>query len=133
MSQENVEIVRAVFQRWSRGDFQAGVDLFDPHVMLVLRPGFPDAGAYVGAEGVAAYMRGFLEPWTHLTMEAEELLDAGDTVVVTVRQRGAGDVSGVSTELHYFQLWTFRGGKLIRLESIRERGEALEAAGLRDR
>jgi ketosteroid isomerase-like protein len=130
MSQENVEIVRGVFERWSQGDFQAGTDLFDSHVVLVLRPGFPDAGAYVGAEGVADYMRGFLEPWTRLTMEAEELLDAGDSVLVTVRQRGVGGGSGVSTELHYFQLWTFRGGRLIRLESIRERSEALDAAGL---
>jgi hypothetical protein len=27
MSQENVEIVRAVYERWSEGDFRAHVDL----------------------------------------------------------------------------------------------------------
>jgi ketosteroid isomerase-like protein len=132
MSGENVEIVRGIFERWGQGDFRAGTDLFDPHVVLVLRPGFPDAGAYVGAEGVAGYMRGFLEPWTHVTMEAEEVVEAGDSVLVGVRQRGVGDASGVPTELRYFQLFTFRGGRLIRLESIRERAEALEAAGLGD-
>lgn len=130
MSEENVEIVRRVFERWSQGDFRANVDLIDPHVVLVLRPDFPDAGAYLGPDGVAAYTRGFLEPWTRITIEAEELLDAGDTVVVAVRQRGVGDASGVETELRYFQLWTFRGGKVIPMESIRERAEALEAAGL---
>jgi hypothetical protein len=30
----------------------------------------------------------------------------------------------------YFQLWTFRGGKVIRIESIRDADEADEAVGL---
>ena len=54
MSQENVEIVRGIFERWGEGDFRAGTDLFDPHVVLVLRPEFPDPGAYLGPEAVAA-------------------------------------------------------------------------------
>jgi len=39
-------------------------------------------------------------------------------------------VSGVPVELRYFTVWSFRGNKLIRIENFRERGEALEAAGL---
>jgi ketosteroid isomerase-like protein len=130
MSQENIDTVRAVFERWSEGDFRAGVDLFDPHVVLVLRPEFPDAGAYLGPEGVASYMTSFLEPWTHLTIDAEEIVAAGDSVLVGVRQRGLGSASGIPTELRYFMLWSFRGRKVIRLESIRERAQALEALGL---
>ena len=123
-------MVRKVFDRWGEGDFRASVELFDPHVVLVLRPEFPDSGAYLGLEGVADYMRGFLEPWTHITIEADEFVEAGDSVLVHVIQRGVGDASGVETELRYFQLWSFRGGTVIRLESIRERDQALEAAGL---
>ena len=130
MSQENIETVRAVFDRWSEGDLRASVELFDPHVVLVLRPEFPDAGAYLGPEGVAAYTRSLLEPWTHLTIDAEEIVAAGDSVLVGVRQRGVGSASGIPTELRYFMLWSFRGRKVIRLESVRERAEALEAAGL---
>jgi hypothetical protein len=51
-------------------------------------------------------------------------------VVVQVRQRGVGTSSGVATEDRYFQVWTFRGDAIIRIESIRERDEALEAVGL---
>jgi ketosteroid isomerase-like protein len=132
MSQENIERVRAVYERWGEGDFRASVHLFDPHVVLVLGPEFPDAGVYLGTEAVAAYTRGLLESWTHFTIEAEEIVAAGDSVLVDVRQRGVGRASGVSTELRYFMLWSFRGHKLIRLESIRDRAKALEAAGLRD-
>ncbi len=131
MSQENVEAVRAVYERWSEGDFRSSIDVFDPLVLFVMRPEFPDAGAYLGTERLAEYTRGFLEPWVRLTIEAEEITDAGDSVIVAVRQRGVGAESGAATEFGYFHLWTFRGGKVIRLESIRERPDALEAAGLR--
>jgi ketosteroid isomerase-like protein len=37
----------------------------------------------------------------------------------------------VPAEFRYFQVWTFRGGSVIRIESIRDRDDALEAVGLR--
>ena len=137
MSQENVETVRAIYDRWSEGDFTASVAVFDPHVVLVLRPDFgpesPDTGVYHGQEAIAAYTREYLlKPWRHLTMEAEEILGAGDSVLVSVRQRGVGKMSGVPTEARYLTLWTFRGGKVIHIESFVDRDTALEAAGLSD-
>jgi ketosteroid isomerase-like protein len=51
-------------------------------------------------------------------------------VIVSVYQSGVGRTSGVPVELRYFTLWSFRGRKVIRIESFRDRGEALEAAGL---
>jgi ketosteroid isomerase-like protein len=63
-------------------------------------------------------------------MAAESYTEAGDTVVVKVLQRGVGAGSGVSTEMRYFQLWSFRAGKAIRLEVIADEAEALEAVGL---
>jgi len=35
-------------------------------------------------------------------MDAEELIAAGNTVLVSVRQRGVARISGVPTEGHYF-------------------------------
>jgi ketosteroid isomerase-like protein len=131
MPEEHVEAVRRVYEGWAEGDFSASVDIFDPHVLLVMRPEFPDAGTYLGIEGVRDYTRDFLEPWTRITIEAEEITAAGDSVVVAVHQRGTGGGSGVPTEFRYFHVWTFRGDRAIRLESIRERDQALEAVGLR--
>jgi ketosteroid isomerase-like protein len=65
-------------------------------------------------------------------VEAEDIAEAGDSVVTTVRQRGVGKESGAATELRYFQVWSFRGPKVIRIENFRERAEALVAAGLRE-
>jgi ketosteroid isomerase-like protein len=130
MSREKVEIVRGVYERWASGDFRATLEVVDPLVLLVMRPEFPDAGTYLGLERLAEYTRSFLEPWTHITIEAEDLTDAGDSVVAAVCQRGAGSQSGAETEFRYLHVWSFRGDKVIRLENFRERSEAFEAVGL---
>jgi ketosteroid isomerase-like protein len=130
MSRDKVATIRALYDRWSVGDFTASVDLFDPQVVFVIPPGFPDSGTYVGNDEIAAYTRGFLEPWTRITINSEELVPAGDSVLATVLQRGVGDASGAATEFRYYQLWSLRGDKVIRLENFRDREEAREAAGL---
>ena len=127
MPTENAEAVRGVYEAWSQGNFRASIDVLDPLVLFVVRPEFPDAGTYLGVDRLRDYTRGFLEPWIRITIEAEQITDAGDSVVVAVRQSGVGGESGVATELRYFHVWSFRGGKVIRLEIFRERAEALEA------
>jgi ketosteroid isomerase-like protein len=124
----NVETIRAIYARWSDGDFTGGVDHLDPGIELVMGPAFPDAGTYSGLDGLRSYTRGFLEPWERITIEAEELIDAGDCVVAAVMQRGVGEGSGIETELAYFHVWTLRDGKVTRLDTVRDRAAALEAA-----
>jgi ketosteroid isomerase-like protein len=129
MSEENVAAVRAVYERWGAGDFRAGLDLFDPEVVFVMHPGFPDAGIYNGVAGIGDYTRGFLEAWGRIAIEAEDITDAGNDVLAAVRQHGVGTGSGAVTDLRYFQVWSFRGRKVVRLENFRERGDARAAAG----
>jgi ketosteroid isomerase-like protein len=130
MPQEKVEIVRQIYSEWGRGNFRAGTELFDPRTQLVLRPPLPEAGTYHGPEEIRGYMLGFLEAWDNAAIEGESFIAAGDSVVVGVHQHATGTESGIPVELRYFQVWTFRGGTVARIESISERSDALEAAGL---
>jgi ketosteroid isomerase-like protein len=131
MSRERVETVRAIYEGWSTGDFRAGVDLHDPLILLVQGEGFAEPGPYVGPEGVRRFMKMFLEAWERVTIQAEELTDAGDSVIAEVTQRAVGRGSGVPlAEFRYFQVWTFRGDRVIRLDVIRERDDAFAAAGV---
>jgi ketosteroid isomerase-like protein len=107
-----------------------GVGFLDRHVVLVIGQDFPEFGVFVGIDGVADYMRSFLEPWEQLTIQARAIRAVGDTVVVTVAQHGKGRASGIEGDNRYFQLFTFRGGKIVRMESVMSEAEALEAAGL---
>jgi len=117
MAQGRVDKVRSVYDHWREGDFRTTFELFDRNVVFVMPPELPDSGTYLGTDAVADYTRRFLEPWTHLTIDAEDLVGEGDTVLASVVQRGAGDASGAATEIRYFQLWSFRGDKVIRLET----------------
>jgi ketosteroid isomerase-like protein len=130
MSEENVEIVRRVYERFGEGDFRASVDLFDRHIVYLMMRDAPWAEAYVGVEAVAAATRELFDTWADFTLKAEELIPAGDSVLVSVRQRGVARISGVPTDEHYFTVWSFRGRKVIRIENFQERAQALEAAGL---
>jgi ketosteroid isomerase-like protein len=133
MPTTNAEIVRQVYERWGRGDFAAGTELYDPYILLVLRPEFPDAGAYCGPDEIRRYMReDFLADLEDAVIAGEEFLEAGDSVVVRVNQQAIGPGSRAPVRMRYYQVWTFRGSSVIRIESIREREEALEAAGLRE-
>ena len=127
MTQSNIEAIRAVYDGWRNGDFRAGLHLYDPHAVLVQGPGFPESGAYLGLEGIDGYMRTFLEAWERVTIDAEELEPVGESVIAAVVQRGVGKGSGAAAELRYFQVWSFRGERVIRLETFRERAETVSA------
>ena len=90
MSEENVEVVRAIYEGWATGDFRAGVHALDRHIVLVVRQDFPEFGVFVGVDGIRDYMRRFLDRWEQLTVEAEDLQAVGDTVVARVVQHGKG-------------------------------------------
>jgi ketosteroid isomerase-like protein len=134
MSQENVEIVRRVFEATTRRDAEAVAALYDPSVEMdtsratlgrLVAP-----GVYRGHEGVQRFLRTYNEAWQQMDYEIEELIDAGDQVVSVVNNRGRGRSSGIEVELRLPGVWTIIGGKIIRVVFFTTREEALEAAGL---
>jgi ketosteroid isomerase-like protein len=64
--------------------------------------------------------------------EVEDVVQAGDRLVVESRVSGRGRSSGVPAEMVVFQVVTIRHGKAVRLESYLRREEALAAVGGRD-
>jgi ketosteroid isomerase-like protein len=129
MSLENVEIVRRMYDGWATGDFHAGADDHE-HVVFVIRPDFPEFGVFHGPDGVREFMQRVLGQWERLTVEANDIRPVGDTVLVRVVQHGKGRVSGIEGDDWYFTLYTFRGRKIVRIESVRDEAEAVEALGI---
>jgi ketosteroid isomerase-like protein len=66
MSQENVKIVRAVFEAWNAGDMDAVRDLLDPDV--IMRPGLESWPEYeptvVGRDAVMRGLEQLRDPLT---------------------------------------------------------------------
>ena len=81
---------------------------------------------------ISKYMSGFLEQWERARLEAIDLRPAGDTVVSHVALHSTGRTSGIEGDIRFFILFTFRGGRIVRIECVMDEADALEAAGLRE-
>ena len=127
-----MDALRAIYDEYSRGNFAAGIDLYDPHVVLVTRPDLPDTDRYVGVDSIRAYMREFLAPVTDMRWLAEEFLDVENSIVVSTDWHATGKESGLPMEGRYLVVWTFRGRAVIRIEFFAHRADALEAVGMRE-
>ena len=87
---------------------------------------------YYGHDGYRLFWRQWLDAFEDIRWDPEEMIDFGAKALVTARQSGHGSGSGVGLSKSVFQVFTFRGGLVIRQEDFLDRSKALEAAGLRD-
>ena len=129
MSQENVERLRAVYERWGRGDVWTP-EIFEPEVEVVWAAEIPDADTTHGLTEFEQASRSWLSAWDGLRVDAEEYIDLGERVLVLVTIRGRGKDSSIETEGKYAHVWTMRDGKATRLVGYTDWDKALEAVGL---
>ena len=131
MSQENVEIVRHLYESGLIDrDPEELLKLATPDIEYVNPPYAVEPGVRRGLVAVAQAMRGFAEPWDESRHELRELYDGGDIVVAAVNWhiRGRGSERElVNEEAH---TWTLREGRIARFEWGQDLGKALEAAGV---
>jgi ketosteroid isomerase-like protein len=129
MSEENVETVRRAFQYLVSGRGGSEVQAsFDPNV--VMKP--VETGATYGVNAIRDNFDRWQSTFDELSVTVEEMIDAGDRVVHSAHWRGRGRGSGIKVDACYHEIYTLRGGKIIRVDEYTERAEALEAAGLRE-
>ena len=128
MSQESVEIVRQGFAAFERGDVSGMLDGFADD--LVTYRAHPDRAIYRGKEGFLAATADWTEGFSEWSAIAEEFTDAGEQVLVRVRQIARGESSGVPVEGEWWFLFEIAAGKVSKLSFYPSRDEAIEAAGL---
>jgi ketosteroid isomerase-like protein len=130
MSRANVELVRAAWDAWERRDMDAIFAFYDPEIVWdQARDQVDLSGVYHGHEGIRRFFREWLEPFESFYAHAEEFIDAGEAVVVRVRQGGRGKQSGAKVEMpRYWQVYRLRDGRALRIEVYTDETEALEAA-----
>lgn len=133
MSQENVEVVRRLYDAVAQRDAEAVLTFYDPEVEWDDTQGparaLMGADVYHGHEGVRRWFREWYEAFADVEAEILELIDAGEHVVSVLNYQGRGRVSGV--EVAFTQVagvWTVRDGKVVRVVWFASREEDLEAA-----
>jgi ketosteroid isomerase-like protein len=130
MSEENVEIVRRAFayEHYGVGDRREAEALFDPRV--VMNP--TDEGPSSGLDAMRADYERWSSAFEEFKVTVEEIIDAGDQVIVVAHHQGRGRKSGITVDTRFYEVYTVREGKVSRVDEFNERAEALEAARLRE-
>jgi ketosteroid isomerase-like protein len=133
MSQENVDLLSQLNSAWSRRDARTMEALLQANLdpQFELQTLYP-AQVYRGAAGPMELMADLRETWDDYALEAEEIVDLGEHVMVVLRMSGRGAGSGVPIERSIFLLWSFEGERAVRAKAFASREEAQKAAGLRE-
>ena len=129
MSQENVEVVRALFEAWNAGDMDAFRELYHPDAIMRMAEDWPEPGPYFGREAIMREFEQLCQTWDADAAEPiGDFIDVGDRVVVRHFWRGAGEGPEAAVELT--GVWTVRKGRILAAEYFRDYAVALETLGL---
>jgi|SRR5215211_2955760 len=131
MSQENVEIVRRMYDAANRNDWDAAFRDVHPEAEATFQRG-PNAGTHKGRERLQAILldqRAAFDSWI---MEPLEVHERGEQVVAIVRSRLRPKGSSAEFEFRNGHIWTVRDGTILSMVGFPSPEEALEAAGLRE-
>ena len=129
MSKETVEIVRASLEAFERGGVDATLRFYDPELTWEEARDEPEAETHRGHDGLRALVAKWLVPFDDLRIEPEELIDAGDAVVMPYMFRGRERSSGSDIAAPETWVFWFRDGKISEVREYRRKAEALEALG----
>lgn len=127
MSRENVELVRRGFDAFARGDVPGLLEGVSDD--LVMYRADPEGVYFHGKEGLLAALADWVEGFDEFSMSTEEFVEAGDWVLVRVRQAARGRDSGVPVEGDYWFVQQVRDGKVVRLDIYVDRDAAFAATG----
>ena len=132
MSQANVEVVKAAFAAYNRGDLDAWLAEADPDVEWHVLPEATDPGPHRGRQVILERAALWRQTLGGLRAEVLEYIDAGEYVIAPVRLRGQPPGSDAEVVLDEVYVSKFRNGKIVELREYRTKAEALEAVGLRE-
>ena len=140
MSEENVEVVRRLFEAFQdvfqRDDPGALGALFDSGLLAedyewIPFRGWPGPQSYRGRDGFVEFWTTWTEDFEGWSVELERLVDGGDEQVVGLfHQTATGRGSGTPVKLHFGVVWELKDGRVVRTRNYANPAEALEAAGL---
>jgi ketosteroid isomerase-like protein len=135
MSQESAERLRWLYTEWAKGNLWALSEIADPGIEWEwaeeLASLYGGPGTYRGLEEIGAATLEWLAAWDAYWMTAEEFVEIGDQVLVTMRLHGRTADTQSVIEQRVTALWALRDGKAVRVRFYTDPLEAQAAAGIR--
>jgi uncharacterized protein len=110
------ELVRGIYDAYARRDVAAAFANFSPDITFVQTDLLPWGGEY---HGVGGAQDSFQKLVAHIDsrVEVEEIVSAGDRVVVIGRTRGTVRDGGTPFDIRAVHVWQIVDGKILRFEA----------------
>ena len=131
MSQENVELLKRLYDDFNRGGAEAALPYLDPNVDFYQPDeGVGGSGSYRGHAGWLRAINDLSAMFDDFRVAPEEFRDGDDWVFAAVRLQGRGRGSGAAIDVPVVHVCTMRTGRVARFHAYTDRSKALEALGL---
>ena len=130
MTAANLDLVRAIYESWERGDFSRTAAWAHPEIECVSFGG-PITGAFTGPAAIDEGLRTLLNTLDDARPTAQEYRDVDDErILVLGCLRGREKGSGAAVEQLRANLFRIRDGKVVRLIFYWDRARAYADLGL---
>jgi ketosteroid isomerase-like protein len=127
MSQENVEVIRRIYEAWDREE--SARDFIAEDVEYVNPSYAVEPGTRRGRKSFSVVR----DTYEDFKVRIERFIDAGEAdVVVLAHYTGSGRGSGVPVAGEHGYMWTVKDGVAVRFRWFQSHREVLEAARLRE-
>jgi uncharacterized protein len=125
----NLEIVRRSYEAFERGDLAAVLADLDPEIEWHQAQGLPHGGLYRGRDEVRknVFEPLDLEWWSEFSAVPDEILDAGEQLVVLGRYRGTAKRTGKRLDVPFVHVWTLRDERATSFRQFLDTAGWIEA------
>ena len=128
MSEEKIEIVRRVYDAFSRLDLDQAVEHLHPDCEL--RPALVGPGGrdhYRGRKEARELFELISDVWETMTVEAKQMIELADGRILAVENWRVRGRDGIEIDTELTDVYAFRGDLIFRVDGFRDKTAALEA------
>ena len=119
MNPANTAVIRGIYDAFAAGDGAGAMGRMSPDIVWNEAENNPwaDGNPYIGPEAVAKgiFARCATE-WDGFAVEVEELIDAGDTVIMLGRYGGTYKSTGRKQHTQVVHVWRVKDGQAVRFQ-----------------
>jgi ketosteroid isomerase-like protein len=131
MSQENVEVVRALVEHWNAGVRSGLTDYLDPAVELESPFSSVSGTPYRGHAGIEEWTRELDEQFSVWRLRLDDVREVGNTVIAVGSAHGRGRTSGIEFDQPSAVIAAFGSDhRITRARIYADVDAALKAVGL---
>ena len=124
-------MIRSALIASAEGRVSDLIEGLDADVEMIGAVGGLEEGEVIrGRDAVARAVLLDSSVWAERRWEVQKLIDVDDRVVALLHEHRRGRGSGVEIGTDIAMIYSFKGGKVVRIEPFMRQAAALEAAGL---